>query len=41
MSKEIDFDITAIQHIIERMPDPTWKMERALNPNLYIVGASL
>lgn len=41
MDREVDFEIAAIQHIIERMPDPDWKMESALNRDLYIIGASL
>ena len=41
MNKEIDFDIATIQHVIERMPDPNWKMQKALNPDLYIIGVAL
>lgn len=41
MNRQIDFDIVAIQHVIERMPNPNWKMEKALNPDLYIIGVAL
>lgn len=41
MNREIDFEIASIQHVIERMPDPDWKMESALNRDLYILGAAL
>ena len=41
MDREIDFEIAAIQHIIERMPNPDWKMESALNRDLYIIGVAL
>ncbi len=41
MNKEVDFEVAAIQHVIERMPNPDWKMENALNRDLYIIGAAL
>ena len=41
MNREVDFEIATIQHVIERMPNPDWKMESALNRDLYIIGASL
>ena len=41
MDREIDFDIAAIQHVIERMPNPNWKMEKTLNNDLYIIGVAL
>ena len=41
MNREVDFEIAAIQHVIERMPDPDWSMESALNRDLCIIGAAL
>ncbi len=41
MYEDIDFTITAIQHVIERLPDPNWKMDGILGPNLYVLGIAL
>lgn len=38
---EIDFSITAIQHIIERRSDAKWEMDSVLSQDLYVIGIAL
>ena len=41
MFTDVDFTISSIQHIIERMPDLTWKIDIAANETFFIIGFAL
>lgn len=41
MLREIDFTISSIQHIINRMPDPNWKIDITANETFFVIGFAL
>lgn len=41
MHTDIDFNILSIQHIVERMPDPGWKLNTGADDTQFILGLAL
>ena len=41
MLREIDFTISSIQHIINRLPDPHWQIDIAANETFFVIGYAL